>query len=65
MKINAVLNGQVVTIGHIEFVGSDVFLAYTDSTGALLGTKVPFGSSFTSAGAFVPSQLATSGVILS
>lgn len=64
MKIQAILNGEVVTIGHIEFMGSEVSIAYTNSSGVLLGTKVPFFTTTTSAGAFSPVVLATSGFII-
>lgn len=76
MKIQAILDGRVVTIGNIEILGTDALITFTDDAnaygygaGAVLVTKKflpPFSmNNVTSAGLFQPIPIATSGFILS
>lgn len=76
MKINAVLDGNVVTIGQVDVLGTDILITFTDTnnaygygTNALLVTKRFFSplamNTVTSAGAFIPAMICTSGNVIS
>ena len=76
MKIQAILDGNVVTIANIEILGTDALITFTDDnnvygngTRAVYVTKKFLPPSvmntITSAGLFVPMMIATSGLVLS
>lgn len=62
MRINAILDGNVVTIGNIEVKGNDVWITYTDSSSALFVTKKFIPSNVAP---FTPVQICTSAVVVS